>query len=94
MTSYDPSEQDALMTAFAAMLQAVTKDGGAKRARDDKPPWWQDDGHTAALYRHIEAWESGEKHDPDSGAHPLIGAAWRALAIAYRETYGSVDPCK
>jgi len=30
--------------------------------------------------------------DPDSRAHPLVHLAWRALAIAYQETEGRVDP--
>ncbi len=31
-------------------------------------------------------WKQGELHDKDSGAHPLVHAAWRCLAIACSET--------
>jgi hypothetical protein len=90
---YDPSEQDLLMHCFMEMLWAATGDGGKKRAAGTKPPWWRDPGHGAAFDRHFQRWaEEGEKTDKDSGAHPLVHAAWRALAIAYQETYGKVDP--
>ena len=91
-TPYDPTEQDVLSRVFTDMLRSVTKDGGAKRARGEKPPWWRDESHEAAMYRHLEAYETGESFDPDSGVHPLIGMAWRGLAIAYKQTYGSIDP--
>lgn len=91
-TTYDPTEQDVLSRVFTDMLRSVTKDGGHKRARGEKPPWWNDSSHEAAMYRHLEAYETGESFDPDSGAHPLIGMAWRGLAIAYKQTYGNIDP--
>ena len=91
-TPYDPTEQDVLSRVFTDMLKSVTKDGGTKRARGEKPPWWRDESHEAAMYRHLEAYETGESFDPDSGVHPLIGMAWRGLAIAYKQTYGSIDP--
>ncbi len=31
--------------------------------------------YTAALFRHVVAWLSGEKHDPESGKHHLAHAA-------------------
>ena len=90
--SYDPSEQDKIITIFSEMLKAVTKDGGRKRAAGVKPPWYIDDSHVAAISSHLDKWKRGEIVDPDSGTHPLVHCAWRCLAIAYRETRGSVEP--
>ena len=90
--TYEPKEQDVVMRAFVGMLQEVTKDGGKKRARGEKPPWWRDGKHEAAIWSHINRWKHGEKMDLDSKAHPLIHCAWRCLAIAWQETYGQVDP--
>jgi len=90
--AYDKSEQDLVMDVFDAMLRQVTKDGGRKRAAGTKPPWWRDSSHEAAVFSHLDRWKHGETHDPDSGVHPLVHLAWRALAIAYQETYGAVDP--
>ena len=89
---YDPSEQDVLSRVFTDMLRGVTKDGGTKRARGEKPGWYADPSHEAAIYSHLNKWKHGEVVDADSGAHPLIHLAWRALAIAYQETYGKRDP--
>ena len=90
---YDPSEQDVLMDVFADMLRAVTKDGGVKRAKSLKPEWWRDPSHEAAIFSHLSKWKHGEFIDKDSGQHPLVHMAWRALAIAYQETKGlGVDP--
>ena len=91
-TPYDPTEQDVLSRVFTDMLRSVTKDGGAKRARGEKPGWYADPSHEAAIYSHLNKWKHGETVDADSGAHPLIHLAWRALAIAYQETYGRRDP--
>jgi hypothetical protein len=90
--SYDASEQDVLAKVFADMLKSTTKDGGVKRARGEKPPWWRDNAHEAAIFSHLNKWKHGEKVDKDSGVHPLVHAAWRCLAIAYQETNGQVDP--
>ena len=89
---YDASEQDIVTEVFTAMLRSVTKDGGRKRAAGTKPPWWRDENHRAAIFSHLNKLEHGERMDPDSGAHPYIHLAWRALAIAYQETFGKVDP--
>lgn len=89
---YDASEQDVVMDTFMVMLRSVTKDGGKKRAKGEKPEWWRDGSHEAAIWSHVNKWKHGEKVDKDSGAHPLIHLAWRALAIAYQETNGKVDP--
>jgi hypothetical protein len=89
---YDSSEQDLLMEVFAQLLRSATKDGGAKRARGEKPPWWRDPSHEAAIFSHLNKWKHGEFADKDSGAHPFVHLAWRALAIAYQETYGKRDP--
>lgn len=90
--SYDPSEQELLLDVFKAMFKAATADGGVKRAAGLKPPWWQDQEHEPAIYSHLNKWKHGERVDKDSGAHPLVHLAWRAVAIAYQETYGKVDP--
>jgi hypothetical protein len=89
---YDASEQDVLLDVFKHMLGSVTKDGGRKRARGEKPPWWRDQAHVPAIFSHINKYMHGDYKDPDSGAHTLIHLAWRALAVAYQETYGKRDP--
>jgi hypothetical protein len=90
--SYDATEQAVIIAVFAKMLQTSTADGGQKRAAGLKPPWWEDLSHEAAIFSHLNRWKHGEKADKDSGAHPLVHLAWRALAIAYQETAGRVDP--
>ncbi len=89
---YDASEQDAILATFSEMLSAVTRDGGRKRAAGKKLPWWRDLSHEAAIFSHLNRWKHYEKADPDSGVHPLVHLAWRALAIAYQETVGLVPP--
>lgn len=89
---YDPTEQDVLLKVFIDMLRNVTRDGGRKRAAGAKPPWWMDGSHEAALFSHISKWKHDELVDNDSGTHPLVHLAWRALAIAYQESYGKRDP--
>lgn len=90
--TYDYSEQNVLLNAFLYMLKAVTKDGGNKRAAGLKPPWYEDDSHLPAIFSHLNKYMHGERIDADSGVHPLVHLAWRALGIAYIETYGHVDP--
>ena len=68
------------------MLAVPTGDGGKKRAAGEKPSWKVDQSHKAALFSHLYKWERGDKVDEDSGAHPLVHLAWRALAIAWQET--------
>lgn len=86
------AEQETLITTFAEMLRSATADGGRKRAAGIKPPWWRDPAHEPAIFSHLNKWKHGETRDKDSGAHPLVHLAWRALAIAHQETYGLVDP--
>lgn len=90
--SYDPGEQEVLLREFMRMLRGVTRDGGNKRARGEKPPWWKDGSHEAAVWSHINKWKHHELVDPESKEHPLVHAAWRLLAIAYQESKGQVDP--
>jgi len=90
--TYDSREQEMILTVFSEMLGAVTKDGGRKRAAGTKPPWWSDTSHEKAIFSHLSKWKRGDVKDPDSGAHALTHLAWRALAIAYQETYGRVNP--
>jgi hypothetical protein len=86
--TYDPAEQQEIASIFAAMLAQATGDGGKKRATGEKPVWTRDPSHEAALFSHLNKWKHGELVDPDSGAHPLVHLAWRALAIAYQERNG------
>lgn len=67
------------------MLSSATKDGGKKRASGAKVSWKIDPEHEAAIFSHLSAWKHGVKVDKDSGAHPLVHLAWRALAVAYQE---------
>ena len=92
MGDYDAAEQGVVLRVFRGMLSDVTADGGRKRKSGTKPPWWRDDSHEAAIFSHLNRWKHGESVDPDSGMHPLVHLAWRALAIAYQETCGKVDP--
>ncbi len=48
---------------FGEMLSAAPGDGSKKRQAGTKPPWHSDRSHEAAMYRHLERWETGEKHD-------------------------------
>jgi hypothetical protein len=90
--SYDPREQQIVLETFGRMLAGVTRDGGRKRMSGEKPPWWRDPSHEAAIFSHLNKWKHGEKFDEDSGAHPLVHLAWRALAIAWIETHGEFPP--
>ena len=75
-----------LTARFLEELQKPSGDGASKRSRNEKPPWYLDESHEAAVFSHITKWKRGELVDPDSGAHPLVHAAWRLLAIACKET--------
>lgn len=86
------AEREQVQKVFAHMLLAATGDGSVKRQAGLKPPWWRDPDHEAAIYSHLNKWKHGELQDDVSGAHPLVHLAWRALGIAYQETYGKVDP--
>lgn len=87
-------EREVVLDTFTKMLAQVTGDGSKKRQRGEKPPWWRDDSHEAAIFSHLNKWKHGEKHDRDSGAHPLVHLAWRCLAISWQETNGKVDPAE
>ena len=86
------NEFNVVLDTFTEMLSVVTGDGSKKRHAGLKPPWWKDQAHEPAIFSHLTRWKRGERFDPDSGAHPLVHLAWRALAIAYQETRGRVDP--
>ena len=86
--SYDPSEQDEIIAIFADMLRAPTRDGGRKRNSGTKPSWRDDPSHLAAVFSHLSRYMHGELSDPDSGAHPLVHLAWRALAVAWQDEHG------
>jgi hypothetical protein len=79
-------ETDEVQRIFGQMLAMATGDGSKKRSAGLKPKWTVDPSHEAALFSHLNKWKHGEKKDPDSGAHPLVHLAWRALAIAWQET--------
>lgn len=82
------SEQQEILETFSRMLAAVTKDGAVKREQKQKPLWKVDTTHEPAIFSHVMKWKKGELKDKDSGAHPLVHAAWRCLAIAWQETEG------
>ncbi len=87
---WTPAEPEEIIAIFSGMLRAATGDGAAKRRAGTKVSWKVDPGHEAAMERHWDRWEyEGEKVDKDSGAHPLVHVAWRALAIAWQETNGA-----
>lgn len=85
-------EREVVLETYGRLLAKVTGDGSKKRQAGLKKPWWRDQSHQAAIFSHLSKWMHGERVDRDSGAHPLVHLAWRALAIAYQETYGQIDP--
>ena len=85
MTDWTDERADVL-ARFTEELAKATGDGSKKRQAGTKPPWYEDDTHEAAVFSHLMKWKRGELVDPDSGAHPLVHLAWRALAIACRES--------
>lgn len=80
------NEQEDVLARFMDELRKPTGDGARKRGWREKPPWYEDDSHWGAVFSHITKYLRGEMVDSDSGAHPLVHAAWRLLAIACRET--------
>lgn len=85
MTDWAAERQDVL-NRFTESLSKATGDGSKKRQAGSKPAWYVDGSHEAAVFSHLTKWKRGEMSDPDSGAHPLVHAAWRCLAIACQET--------
>lgn len=80
-------EQAEILREFGAMLAGTSRDGGRKRAAGLKPSWKVDASHLPAVFSHLNKWFHGERVDPESGQHPLVHLAWRALAIAWQETH-------
>lgn len=80
------AEREDVLRRFAEELAKATGDGSKKRQAGEKPPWYRDGSHEGAIFSHITKWKRGEKVDKDSGAHPLVHAAWRCLAIACSES--------
>lgn len=80
------NERTDILERFLEELAKVTGDGSKKRQAGEKPPWYKDSSHEAAVFSHLMKWKKGELIDPDSGAHPLVHAAWRCLAIALIES--------
>lgn len=78
-------EQKEILDEFLLMLAIPTRDGRKKREAGLKPKWDVDDSHWEHYKNHIRAYQDGRLEDPDSGAHPLVHAAWRLLAIAYQQ---------
>lgn len=85
------NEQAQALGWFMYLLTEPTLDGGSKLVRGEKVPWQQDRTHLEALFSHLNKYMHGEKKDPDSGSHPMVHLAWRALAVAWQETFGE-DP--
>lgn len=80
-----------VLARFYEELKGPTGDGQGKR-KNGKPPWYIDPDHHRAMFSHYHKWLKGELVDEDSGKHPLVHMAWRALAIACQET-GNVPKC-
>lgn len=80
------NERYDILSRFGAELKKVTGDGSKKRQAGLKKPWYEDGSHEGAIFSHLTKWKRGEVLDADSGAHPLVHAAWRCLAIACQET--------
>jgi len=85
-------ERETVLAVFYVMLSDATGDGSKKRQSGEKPPWYEDQSHEAAIFSHLNKWKHGKSWDEDSGAHPLVHLAWRALAIAYQECNGCIKP--
>jgi len=88
------AERADVLSRFNAELSKATGDGSKKRQSGEKPSWAVDPSHEAAIFSHLMKWKKGETTDPDSGAHPLVHAAWRCLAIACQETGNIPEPPK
>jgi hypothetical protein len=80
------AETDHILDTFRALLAVPTGDGKNKRDAGTKVHWTIDQTHKDAMLRHLGRWWNGEREDADSGAHPLVHLAWRALAVAWQET--------
>lgn len=80
------AEQAEVLAEFCELLMTASRDGGKKRAAGLKPSWKVDPSHWPAVFSHLNKYMHGERVDADSGAHPLVHLAWRALAVAYQET--------
>lgn len=85
MTDWTKEREDVL-ARFTEELHKATGDGSVKRQAGEKPPWYNDPSHEGAIFSHLTKWKRGETEDKDSGAHPLVHAAWRCLAIACQES--------
>ena len=86
MSNSPDREAEHILSVFAELLALPTADGQRKRAKG-KVFWQVDPGHEEALDRHLLRWATGERKDPDSGAHPLVHVAWRALALVAQEEH-------
>lgn len=86
-------ERTDILVRFLTELTKATGDGSKKRQAGEKPPWFVDGSHERAIFSHLAKWKAGELVDPDSGAHPLVHAAWRCLAIACQQT-GNIPDMK
>lgn len=80
------AETDDILAKFTDMLRIPTGDGASKRDAGTKVHWMIDTSHPDAAAAHYGEWLLGHTFDTESGAHHLIHAAWRFLAIAAQET--------
>lgn len=85
------AETDRILDEFTTLLAGPTGDGKNKRDAGLKAHWTVDNTHADAMLRHLGRWWNGERVDADSGSHPLVHLAWRALAVAYQETHAPED---
>lgn len=86
------AETDEILRIFTDMLRGPTGDGKAKRDAGMKVHWTIDNTHEGAMLRHLGRYWNGERKDADSGGHPLVHLAWRALAVAWQEMHAGEIP--
>lgn len=92
-TPTEPVNEEAadILKRFRRALRGPVMDGQNKRAAGTKVRWDVDE-HEPAMFRHLERWQRGERVDGDSGYHPLVHVACRALMIALQETGDVPEP--
>ena len=82
-----------LIPTFPMRLIAEVFTIGAKKYTDRN---WEEGMEWGRVYgainRHLNAWWSGEKYDPDDGQHHLASVACGAMVLMqYEETHPNLD---
>ena len=81
------------MFAFALLeLERITDNGGQKHGygswKDKDNPSLQHVANCNSMFHHLADSFADIKEDKDSGLHPCLHLAWRALAMYEREVRG------